>query len=794
MNDERKTKTTLIQELQELRRRILELETVKAQNGQAEEALRESEERFRSVVEHSHEGIFIVDDAFRIIYCNNELHQLVAYSRQEIMGQDFRKFLDAESQQTVVERYLRRQRGENIPPRYELDIIRKDGEKRHLEVSTSVIKDSKGKIQTVAQVLDITERTRAAQALRDSEEKFRTLTDNVNAGVYRNTVGSKGRFLEANPAIIKMFGYENKEDFLAVNVADLYQNPEDRDKFNKKMLMEGFVRNEELPLKKKDGTPFVGSVSAVAVKNKHGNVIYYDGIIDDITERKQAESALRESEERYKTLFDCSLDCVYIHDLEGNFIDANKAALAMLGYEKEEIRSLNFASLLSPDQLPLAFRATLELKETGRQKVPTEYRVRRKNGDYVDIETQGSVIYRSGKPHAIEGIARDITERKRSERLKNAVYKISDAASSAPNLNELFHFIHSVVTELIPTKNFYIALYDAENGLLSFPYFRDEFDQPPASKKLGRGLTEYVLRQGEPLLSSPEKFEALKNQGEVELIGTPAMDWLGVPLKTQDKTIGVMVVQNYRESTRFREDDKNILMFVSSQAAMAIERKRAEERLKASLEEKEVLLREVHHRVKNNMQIMSSLLNLQTVTIKDETAAGLLKECQRRIRAMALVHEKLYLSKDLANIDFSQYIQSLTLRLCQFYQVQPPAIQLHTKMEKIFLNINTAIPCGLIVNELVSNALKHAFPQGRVGEIRIELFRAEGNKCVLAVSDNGVGLPKDMDFRNTETLGMQIITMLVDQLDGQIELCRQGGTSFKIMFEAMRYRRSPSGV
>jgi len=634
----------------------------------------------------------------------------------------------------------------------------------------------------------------AEQALRESEEKFRTLTDNVNAGVYRNTAGPKGKFLEANPAIIRMFGYENKEEFLALNVTDLYQNPEDRKKFNQKMLKEGFVRNEELLLKKKDRTPFIGSVSAVAVKNELGKIEYYDGIIDDITERKKAEAALRESEERYKTLFECSLDCVYIHDFDGNFMDANGAALTLLGYGREEIQSLNFASLLSPDQLLLAFQMIQDLKEKGPQKVPTEYRVKRKDGEYVDIETQASIIYRHAKPYAVEGIARDITGRKRSEKLRNAIYKISEAASSALNLNELFHFIQGVVTELIPTKNFYIALYDSENGILSFPYFRDEFDQPPAPKKLGKGLTEYVLRRGEPLLSSSKKFEELKEMGEVELIGTPAMDWLGVPLKTEDKTIGIMVVQNYTESTRFGEEHKHILMFVSSQVAMAIERKRAEERLKASLAEKEVLLREVHHRVKNNMQIMSSLLNLQTIDIKDPTAVHLLKECQRRIRAMALVHEKLYLSKDLANIDFSQYLQSLTLHLFQSYQIHPHSIRLTMNMEKIFLNINTAIPCGLIVNELVSNALKHAFPDGRTGEIRIELFRAEGDKNCLVVSDNGVGFPEGLDFRNAETLGMQIISMLVDQLDGQIEVGRQEGTFFKIVFEELRNKPRISGI
>ena len=661
--------------------------------------------------------------------------------------------------------------------------------KNEHKTRTELAKELQGLRQRIIDLETARAQNRKAEhALRESEEKFRTLTDNVNAGVYRNTAGPKGKFLEANPAIIRMFGYESKEEFLALNVADLYQNPEDRKKFNQKMLGQGFVRNEELLLRKKDGTPFIGSVSAVAVKDKLGKIKYYDGIIDDIAERKKAEAALRESEERYKILFECSLDCVYIHDFEGNFLDANGAALTLLGYGKDEIRSLSFASLLSPDQIPLAFQTMKEIKETGQQKASVEYRARRKDGEYVDIETQASVIYRSGKPYAIEGVARDITGSKRSEKLRNAIYEISEAASSAINLHELFHFIHGVVTELIPTKNFYIALYDSENGILSFPYFRDEFDPPPPPKKLGKGLTEYVLRRGEPLLSSPERFAELQKNGEVELVGTPAVDWLGVPLKTGDKTIGIMVVQNYAESTRFRDDHKNILMFVSSQAAMAIERKRAEERLKASLAEKEVLLREVHHRVKNNMQIMSSLLNLQTNEIKDPAAVELLKECQSRIRAMALVHEKLYLSKDLANIDFSQYLQSLTLHLFQSYQIHPHSIKLTMNMEKIFLDINMAIPCGLIVNELVSNALEHAFPDGRTGEIRVELFHAEGDKNCLVVSDNGVGFPESLDFRNMETLGMQIVDMLVDQLDGRIELDRSQGTSFKIVFEEQKHK------
>ena len=379
-------------------------------------------------------------------------------------------------------------------------------------------------------------------------------------------------------------------------------------------------------------------------------------------------------------------------------------------------------------------------------------------------------------------------ERRRTENVKNSIFQISAAAISAEHLDEVFRSIHRIIGELMPARNFYISLYDLENQILSFPYFVDEFDPTPLPKPLGKGLTEYVLRTGEPLLASPEVFEDLVRKGEVESIGAPSIDWLGVPLKMDGRTIGVLVVQSYTEGVRYAEEDKNILRFVSDQVAMVIHRKQAEEALRGSLREKEVLLREIHHRVKNNMQVISSLMNLQARHIKDPSVLEMFKASQRRIRSMALVHEKLYVSKDLSSIDFSQYLQSLCLHLFHFHQVDPNIINLKMDMENILLNINTAIPCGLIVNELVSNALKHAFPDGKGGELSLGLHRGDKNKIFVTVSDNGVGFPEGLNFHETNTLGMQIVTMLVEQLDGQIELSRNGGSSFKIVFEEIRYK------
>jgi Amt family ammonium transporter len=209
----------------------------------------------------------------------------------------------------------------------------------------------------------------------------------------------------------------------------------------------------------------------------------------------------------------------------------------------------------------------------------------------------------------------------------------------------------------------------------------------------------------------------------------------------------------------------------------------------ASLKEKEVLLREIHHRVKNNMQVISSLLKLQSRNVKDEQQIEMLKESQNRIKAMALIHEKLYRSKDLANIDFNDYIKNLINDLFISYRVSTGKITMKMNIEAVSFGIDTAIPCGLIINELVSNSLKYAFPEGKDGEIKISLRTLEEGDIELIVSDDGIGVPKDLDFRNTESLGLRLITNLTEkQLQGKVELNRNKGTEFQIKFKEAKYK------
>jgi PAS domain S-box-containing protein len=240
----------------------------------------------------------------------------------------------------------------------------------------------------------------------------------------------------------------------------------------------------------------------------------------------------------------------------------------------------------------------------------------------------------------------------------------------------------------------------------------------------------------------------------------------------------------FNASVMKNEDDE--LVFIVCTGENISKLKAAEAKIKTSLKEKEVLLKEIHHRVKNNMQVVSSLLNLQSRYVKDEETRQLFKESQDRVRSMALIHEKLYQSEDLSRIDFAEYVRNLVDYLFRSYGANAARVTLKTDIDGILLGIHKAIPCGLIINELVSNSLKHAFPGNRHGEIRLDLHQND-DRFELVISDDGVGFPKGLDFQKTESLGLQLVNTLALQLEGTIELdSNGGGTSFRIMFGRQR--------
>ena len=213
------------------------------------------------------------------------------------------------------------------------------------------------------------------------------------------------------------------------------------------------------------------------------------------------------------------------------------------------------------------------------------------------------------------------------------------------------------------------------------------------------------------------------------------------------------------------------------------DRKKAEEQLKKALKEKEVLMREIHHRVKNNMQLMLSLLRLQSRKLKNKEAVEILDEWRNRIRTIALIHEKLYRSEDMARINFRDYVHALVFSLFHAFEIKDSDYGLNVKVEDVFLDINTAIPLGLLINEIISNAIKHAFPGKRKGQISLDMHADNKDQYILIISDNGVGLQENANFKSPQTLGFQLVNDLVEQIRGSIEFDGRGGTLYKIIFK-----------
>lgn len=276
----------------------------------------------------------------------------------------------------------------------------------------------------------------------------------------------------------------------------------------------------------------------------------------------------------------------------------------------------------------------------------------------------------------------------------------------------------------------------------------------------------------------------------------PVVSYLAAPIISRAGQIMGGLFFGHTKAGVFTERDEQIIVGLVAQIAVAMdnahlfaaaqreisERKQAELRLNGSLAEKEALLKEIHHRVKNNLQVISSLLHLQSRQVTEPAILEIFRESQNRIRSMAIIHEKLYQAPDLARIDFAEYTYSLISYLFRAYGINADAVRLQIDIINIVLGLDTAIPCGLIINELVSNALKYAFAPDQAGTIYVGLAPTPSQQFCLTVRDNGRGLPPALDFRQTDSFGLQLVILLTEQMDGVVELDRNGGTTFRITF------------
>ncbi len=270
---------------------------------------------------------------------------------------------------------------------------------------------------------------------------------------------------------------------------------------------------------------------------------------------------------------------------------------------------------------------------------------------------------------------------------------------------------------------------------------------------------------------------------------------LVVPILQQEKLWGLIIVHQCSSSRNWSSFETELLQQLADQVGIAIsqaqllkEQQESEAMIRASLQEKEVLLKEIHHRVKNNLQVISSLFSLQSYYLEDSKTLRVLEDSQSRVKAMALIHEKIYNSQDLSKVDFAKYIQDLASYLFHAYEPNPQ-VELEIDVEPISLNLDTATPCGLLISEVISNALKYAFPNKEPGKIWIKLRHSNQKEMVLEIGDNGVGLSSNINLDNSESLGLQLVRDLAQQLKGKLEINCHQGTSLKISFSELQYRR-----
>lgn len=637
---------------------------------------------------------------------------------------------------------------------------------------------------------DVTERKRLEKSLMERELNFRSLAENANYGIV--VVTGEGHHLYANQEASEITGYTIKE-LLNTHIKDMV-HPDTLDEItaNIKRRIEGAdapATYETLVLRKdKEVVPVEVSASKTTWKGQDADLV----ILRDISHRKKAEKSLKKSLERFRAVAKSAVDAIVTTDSEGNIIFFNHSLTTIFGYSKDEITGEPL-TILMPERFKKKYLEELrKYKKSGKHRLvgkTVSTNGLKKDGTEFPFEMSLSA-WGSGEKTYFTAIIRDITRQKIAEEqmqdhLKklNIINKVISTANRTSDINSLLKEVLTSTMDLLEFESGGIYLLEENTGFSELAYYENlpgEFLEKVKRLKVDVEPYSTVYGQGTPI------YNYIQIKPEIETIyGFKAA--ATVPIFSAGKVIGSLNVIS-KEKSFITDLEKDILESIGIQTGTVIARMYSEEAIKESLREKEALLTEIHHRVKNNMQIISSLLNLQSQYVEgDQMAADVLKESQNRVKSMAMVHEKLYQSDNLTEIKIDDYIKRLVSDLFYSYNILQDQINPLIDVEKIRFNMETAIPCGLIISELVTNSLKHAFPEKRKGEIRVSL-KILNNKYVLVVSDDGVGLPNELDFKKTNTLGLKLVDSLVNQVDGEIELDKSHGAEFTIIFEDSKYK------
>jgi PAS domain S-box-containing protein len=663
---------------------------------------------------------------------------------------------------------------------------------------------------------DITSTKLAEKTIRENETRFKELFNNMSSGcsIYEVIDGGKEFIFKDFNQASEIFLGIKREEVIGKNITQVFPG------IIEFGLIDVFRRvwktgiPELYPKKNYKDNRIEGWFENYVYKLPSGEIV---AIYDDVTSKKLAEETIMQERERYLGLFENSADGILL--MTDIFEDCNNAALEIFGYEKNEIIGHHPAEF-SPEYQPDGQNSATKANEKIRLALSGEpqkfhWQHKRKNGELVDVEVTLNAFTLQGKK-LLHATLRDMTEKLYSDRLQNVMYKISEAAQTSEDINKLYKNLHEIVSELIPVKNFYIALYDEKEDLLTFPYFVDEYDPPQPPKKLGRGMTEYIIRLGEAALIDAKKDLELREKGEVELIGAPQAIWLGVPLKLNGKVIGVMVVQDYENEHAYGEREKQLLIFVSEQITQAIIRKQNTEAIKKYAGElnqlnatKDKFFSIIAHDLKNPFITIlgfSELLLSDYNDLSDEEKIYYISEMHKSAQISHLLLQNLlqWSRTQTGKIEFNPQKLSLFKSIVHNIDLlnasaQKKQIHLINKVdESVHANADEDM-LNTILRNLLTNAIKFTSKDGSITVSSI----TSSNMIEVSINDTGVGMDdttKKKLFQLDDTvsktgtdnesgtgLGLLLCKEFVEKHGGKIRVESEPGKGSSFIFTLPAY-------
>lgn len=770
-----------------------------------ERQLQESEQKYRSMMESMSDLVYICSPDYRIEYMNPAMIRKVG--RDAVGESCFRVFFGCMQvcPWCAMQQVQRRQsqRHEIIDPR--------DGCVYHAASVPIVHADHTVSKMTV--LTDITERRQADLALKESEARYRRLIKSTTDYIYTVKV-ENGRVVSTShgPACVAVTGYTSVEYeadpnlwFNMVYEADrkLVLDQADR------LLKGETIKPLEHRIIHKNGNIRWLRNTPVPHQDGSGRLVSYDGLVTDITDRKIAELQIKEHVRNLEIVNRIIVAVNRATDLTTLLDEVLSASLSLVQFKGAGIYVLDaqgeIATLVSAQGLPPDYVSSLKrlhLKEPQYQAF-----LAKGQGMFTDDYTRVDPA-RSAK-WGVKAVARIPLTAK--DAVVGALVLMHDAPHAfSPVEQELLMVVGRQIGTAIDKIRSELALRESEDK------YRTISEQSLVGIHMIKDGKLVFINDGWTRITgyTRDDINAWRVEEFVQIVAPVDRDFFldQIRKKQLGLTEGIVPVYDFRflsktGATKWVLLHSRSVQFADGRAVVGVviditDRKMAvqaletanqqlrarEQELISANQDKEVLLKEIHHRVKNNLQVISSLLKLQLGHVRDPQAATVIRECQNRIKSIAIVHEKLYQSRSLAEVDIGNYIQSLMGHLFRMFLVDPNSVTMDVVVGNVALHIDQAIPCSLIINELVSNSLKYAFPNNRPGQIRIRLQAAADDLYQLEVGDNGVGFPSTVDFRNTTSLGLQLVMTFVEQLEGAIERVPCSGTLFRVTFPAGKKR------